>query len=130
MTTEEIVKALRNLPNFLYIYLGEDGKDHMVILGERPCQRKSEYIGTIDCYHANIDMMKLYEKDVLEEADKYQLVRLMRRIQSLCDYRYEKLYSLEQQTEYLNVLSSEQLEEIHKQIEMHKLARSLYSEYH
>lgn len=130
LTVSEIIKALRNLPNFLYVYWGKDNKDHMVILGERPCPKKNEYIGTIDCYHANVDMMKLYEKDTLEEADKYQLVRLMRCIQSLCDYRYEELYSLEQQTEYLNGLSSEQLEEIYKQIEMYKFARSLYSEYH
>lgn len=49
---------------------------------------------------------------------------------NICDYRDSRLYSLAQQEEYLNILNDEQLEEISKQINMHKFAKCLYKDYH
>lgn len=102
----------------------------MVILGGYSCRSESNHTGIITCSHYNDDMMKIYEKEVLEEADKYRLVKLMKHMYNLCDYRFENLYTIKEQTEYLSSLGSEQLDEIYKQIEMHKLARSLYKDYH
>ena len=131
MTASQIIKELNHLPSFLYIYWNpSDEKDHMVILGGHSCQQKTDHTGIIPAMHHNYDMQEICEKETLEESDKFALVKAMRHIQNLCDYRDPELYTLAKQEEYLNELSSEQLEEIYKQIEMYKLARSLYKDYH
>lgn len=131
MTASQIVRELNHLPSFLYIYWSpSDEKDCMVILGGQSCQQKTDHTGIISAMHYNYEMQEIYEKKILEESDKNALVKAMRHIQNICDYRDPKLYTLAKQEEYLNDLSSEQLEEIYKQIEMYKLARSLYKDYH
>ena len=131
MTTSQIIKELNHLPSFLYIYWGPIyEKDIMVILGGQSCQQKDNHTGIIPAMHYNYEMQEICEKDILDESDKHTLVRAMRHIQNLCDYRDPNLYTLTQQEEYLNKLSTEELEEIYKQIEMYKLARSLYRDYH
>ena len=131
MTVLQIIHELNHLSNFLYVYWEpRDEKDHMVILGGHSCMTKDEHTGVIDAMHYNFEMQEIFEKKELDESDKYTLVKLMRRMHSICDYRDSRLYSLAQQEEYLNKLSDEQLEEISKQIEMHKLAKDLYREYH
>lgn len=131
MTTSQIINELNRLPSFLYIYWNpSDEKDHLVILGGQSCQQKTEHTGIISAMHYNYDMQKLYKKKTLEESDKYALVKAMRHIQNLCNYRDPELYTLAKQEEYLNNLSGEQLEEIYEQIEMYKAARSLYKDYH
>lgn len=131
MTASQIVRELNHLPSFLYIYWSpSDEKDRMVILGGQSCQQKTDHTGIISAMHHNYEMQEIYEKKILEESDKNALVKAMRHIQNICDYRDPKLYTLAKQEEYLNDLSSEQLEEIYKQIEMYKLARSLYKDYH
>lgn len=131
MTVSQVLKELKQLPNFLYIYWEPcDEKDHMVILGGHSCLPKDEHTGIINAMHCNFEMQEIFEKKVIEESDKYTLVRLMRRMYSICDYRDNGLHSLAQQEEYLNKLNDEQLEEISKQIDMHKFSRSLYKDYY
>lgn len=48
----------------------------------------------------------------------------------MCDYRKSGLFTLAQQEKYLSELNDEQLEEVSEQVEMYKLARSLYKDYH
>ncbi len=131
MTVSQIIKELNHLPNFLYIYWEpSDENDHMVILGGHSSITRDEHTGVIDAMHCNFEMQDIFEKKILDETDKYALVRLMRRMHSLCDYRDSRLYSLAQQEEYLNKLNDEQLKEISKQIDMHKYVRDLYKDYH
>lgn len=130
MTVSQIIHELNHLSNFLYIYWEpHDEKDHMVILGGHSCMTKKEHTGIINAMHCNFEMQEIFEKKELDESDKYALVKLMRRMYSICDYRDYRLYSLAQQEEYLKKLSAEQLEEISKQIDMHKLAKELCREY-
>lgn len=131
MTVSQIIKELNHLQNFLYIYWEpSDSEDYMIILGGHSTQLKDDHTGIIPAMRCNLEMQKIFEKETLEESDKFELVRLMKRIHNFCDYRDSKMESLSQQEEYLNRLSEEQLEEISKQIEMHKFARSLYRDYH
>lgn len=131
MTVSQIIKELNHLPSFLYIYWNPIAENnYKVILGGQSCQQKTDHTGIISATHYNYDMQKIYKKKTLDEADKYALVKALKHIQNLCDYRDPELYTLAKQEEYLNKLSSEQLEEIYQQIEMYKLARSLYKDYH
>lgn len=131
MKISQIIEELNHLPSFLYIYWNpSDEKDHMVILGGQPCPKKSDFIGIDTAKYYNLNMKKIYRKATLEEIDKYTLVKDMKKIKNLCNYRHTKLYTLSEQENYLNNFSNEPLEEIYEQIKMYKLARSLYKDYH
>lgn len=131
MKISQIIEELNHLPSFLYIYWNpSDEMDHMVILGGQSCPKKSDFIGIDTAKYYNLNMKKIYRKATLEEADKYTLVKDMKRIKNLCNYRLTKLYTLSDQENFLNSLSNEPLEEIYEQIKMYKLARSLYKDYH
>lgn len=131
MTTSQIIKELNCLPSFLYIYWNpSDEKDHMVILGDQSCQQKTDHTNIILATHYNYDMQEIYEKETLEDSDKYALVKAMRHIQNLYDYRDPELYTLTKQKKCLNELISEQLDEFSKQIEMHKFSCNLCKDYH
>lgn len=131
MTVSQILKEINVLPNFLYIYWNpSDEKDHMVILGGQSCPSKDTYPNMIPVSHYNEEMQEIYRKGSLEDADKRKMVKLLKHIQNMCDFRRTELFTLAQMEEYLSDLSAEQLEEISEQIEMYKLARSLYRDYH
>lgn len=84
----------------------------------------------VPAFNYNVEMQEIYRKSTLEEADKYRIVKLLKLVQNMCDYRKSGLFTLAQQEKYLSELNDEQLEEVSEQVEMYKLARSLYKDYH
>lgn len=131
MTVSQIIKEINNLPNFLYIYWNpSDAKDHMVILGGQSCLSSDTDSDMVPAFNYNVEMQEIYRKSTLEEADKYRIVKLLKLVQNMCDYRKSGLFKLAQQEKYLSELNDEQLEEVSEQVEMYKLARSLYKDYH
>ena len=128
MTVPEMIKAINQLPNFLYVFYSEDGC-HRVILGGASCLTKDKY-DSLDMaeYHFNI-MEDLYQKDILTDEEKANMGSRMKRIMNLCDYRHSKLHKLNDQENYLNGLDNESLNEISNQIKMYQKAREYYRDY-
>ena len=128
MTVTEMIKAINQLPNFLYVFYSEDGC-HRVILGGASCLTKdtSENLNSAE-YHLNI-MEELYEKDNLTDDEKAAIGYRMKRIMNICDYRHTKLHRLKDQEDYLNSLDIEAQEQISKQIQMYQKAREYYKDY-
>lgn len=130
MKISQIIEELNHLPSFLYIYWTKRWKGSYGNTWGQPCPKKSDFIDIDTAKYYNLNMKKIYRKATLEEIDKYTLVKDMKKIKNLCNYRHTKLYTLSEQENYLNNLSNEPLEEIYEQIKMYKLARSLYKDYH
>jgi hypothetical protein len=128
MTVTEMIKAINQLPNFLYVFYSEDGC-HRVILGGASCLTKDTYENLNSAeYHFNI-MEELYEKDNLTDDEKAAIGYRMKRIMNICDYRHTKLHRLKDQEDYLNSLDIEAQEQISKQIQMYQKAREYYKDY-
>lgn len=130
MNVGEIIKEIKKLPNFLYVYYDPIGVKHKIILGGETCKKKEVYTELDLLEKYNDHMWDIYTKEILEQNDKHALVQDMKHIHNGCDYRTEKYYTLSQQEAYLNKLDNGRLEKIYSQIEMYKLARSLYKDYH
>lgn len=128
MTVPEMIKAINQLPNFLYVFYSND-KCHRVILGAQSCLTKDTYENLNGAeYHFNI-MEELYEKDNLTDEEKAAIGYRMKRIMNICDYRHTKLHRLKDQEAYLNSLDNEAQEQISKQIQMYQEARKYYRDY-
>ena len=79
MTVPEMIKAINQLPNFLYVFYSND-KCHRVILGGQSCLTKDTYENLNGAeYHFNI-MEELYEKDNLTDEEKAAIGYRMKRI--------------------------------------------------
>lgn len=128
MTVLEMIRAINQLPNFLYVFYS-DNKWHRVILGGQSCLTKDKY-DNLDMaeYHFNI-MEELYEKDNLTDDEKAAIGYRMKRIMNICDYRHTKLHRLKEQEDYINSLDIEAQEQISKQIQMYQKAREYYNDY-
>lgn len=128
MTVTEMIKAINQLPNFLYVFYSEDGC-HRVILGGASCLTKDTYENLNSAEHHFNIMEELYEKDNLTDDEKAAIGYRMKRIMNLCDYRHSKLHKLKDQENYLNGLDNESLNEISNQIKMYQKAREYYKDY-
>lgn len=128
MTVTEMIKAINQLPNFLYVFYSEDGC-HRVILGGASCLTKDTYENLNSAEHHFNIMEELYEKDNLTDDEKAAIGYRMKRIMNLCDYRHSKLHKLNDQENYLNGLDNESLNEISNQIKMYQKAREYYKDY-
>lgn len=128
MTVSEIVKKINQLPNYLYVFYGDEGY-HKVILGGHSCLKKEEYENLNGAEYYFNRMKKLYEKENLTDDEKATIGRDMKCVMRICDYRVSKLYKIEQQEEYLNGLSKDSLEEISSQIQMYIKAREYHRNY-
>lgn len=128
MIISEIIKGINRLPNYLYLFCGDDGI-HRVILGGYSCRLQDEYTDLNYCERYFSEMQEKYERDNLTENEKIRIATCMHKIQSACDYRHSKLDSIKQQEEYLSNLDAEQLKEIYDQVQMYKVAREYYRDY-
>ena len=128
MTVTEMIKAINQLPNFLYVFYSEDCC-HRVILGGASCLTKDTYENLNSAEHHFNILEELYEKDNLTDDEKAAIGYRMKRIMNLCDYRHSKLHKLNDQENYLNGLDNESLNEISNQIKMYQKAREYYKDY-
>ena len=128
MTVSEMIRAINQLPNYLYVFYSGD-KCHRVILGGYSCETKDVYDNLKGAeYHFN-RMEELYEKDNLTDDEKATIGYEMKRVMGICNYRNTKLDRIKDQERYLNTLDNEALEQIGKQIEMYQKAREYYRDY-
>lgn len=128
MLVPEMIKELNNLPNFLYVFYGDDGC-HRVILGGQSSPTRAEYDNLDSAeYHFNM-LEELYKKSNPTDDEKASMGYRMKRVMNACDYRISQLYTLKQQEEYLNNLDAESLDEIGNQIKMYIKAREYYRDY-
>ena len=123
-----IINELSHLPTFAYTF-EMLGKMHLALLGGQSCLPIDDIKNAPSLIDKNYEMQNIYEKDILDEADKTRLAKLMHQISNLCEGRLENNRTLAQQSDYLNSLSSEALSEIEFQIKMYKEAREYYRQY-
>lgn len=128
MTVLEMIRAINQLPNFLYVFYS-DNKWHRVILGGQSCLTKDTYENLNSAEHHFNIMEELYEKDNLTDDEKAAIGYRMKRIMNICDYRHTKLHRLKDQEDYLNSLDIEEQEQISKQIQMYQKACEYYKDY-
>lgn len=133
MSIDEIIEELSKLPKLLYHYYPNDVEHHscFIILGGHSGQLVDRMPEGIRLYEKRLlDMISIYEKNTMDEEDKYSFVDSYSFINSNCGYSIRAINKINEQRQYLEQLDIEQLSDISEQIEMYKLARSMYKDYH
>lgn len=124
----DIIKEINRLPNYIYEL---NTSPYWMVFGGHSCPTETQYNSGL--FQRAIDeyakLCTLYYKEEKDDKDKKEIARLARRISGLCEFRIESCHSLKQQSEFINQLSSEEKNEIIKQIEMYKTAREYYRDY-
>lgn len=125
----DIVKEISRLPNFGYVFWGDDGREHLAILGGQSAQKSETYEWYNSIIRTSYEMQKLYKQTELPIDDKRELARLMQKMHSLCKTRKEGLFTMDEQEQYLNERSEDELKQIEQQVKMHMESRNYYRDY-
>ena len=125
----DIIKEINRLPNFGYVFWGDDGREHLAILGGHTSPKTDTYEWAENILNLSYSMNKLYSKAELSDDDKTELARLMQKMYSFCESRKEGLHSLSEQEDYLSSRSEAELQQIEHQLKMHLECRAFFSKY-
>ena len=119
----------KSLPNFGYVIEMDNGNCCVVVLGGQSSEKTEEYAFRDSIYHRNIQMQKIYHKEVLSDDDKKELAVLMQKMYSICDARKEGLYTWEEQSAFIETLSKTGKMQLEDQIQMLNVCREFYREF-
>lgn len=125
----DIINEIRRLPNFGYVFLGDDGKEHIAVLGGYSTPKVETYEYPSNILYISDKMLNIYSQAELSVADKTELATLMKKMYSVCEARQVGLYSGEEQGNYINHLSSNEKAQVSQQVQMHKDCRIFYRDY-
>ena len=125
----DIVKEINRLPNFGYVFLGDDGRVHIAVLSGHSAQKSDRYEWSDSILRTSSAMQKLYEQTELSVDDKKELARLMQKMHSLCETRKVGLFTMDEQEKYLNERSEDELKQIEQQVKMHLDCGTFYRDY-
>lgn len=125
----DIIKEISRLPNFGYVFWGDDGREHIAVLGGHSVQKSDNYEWSDSILRTSDAMQKIYERTELSADDKRELARLMQKMHSLCETRKVGLFTMEEQEKYLCELSEDELKQIEQQVKMHLDCRIFYRDY-
>lgn len=124
-----IIKEINRLPNFGYVFCGDDCREHLAILGGHSSPKTESYEWAENIFDISYRMQDIYSKTDLSEADKTELAQLMNKMHSLCESRKAGLFTIDEQEKYLNGRSEAELKQIEKQVKMHLDCRIFYRDY-
>ena len=125
----DIIKEINRLPNFGYVFWGDDGREHVAVLGGHSAQKTDRYAWSDSILRTSDAMQKIYERAELSADDKRELARLMQKMHSLCETRKVGLFTMDEQEKYLNERSEDELKQIEQQVKMHLDCRNFYRDY-
>ena len=125
----DIIKEINRLPNFGYVFWGDDGREHVAVLGGHSAQKTDRYEWSDSILRTSDAMQKIYERAELSADDKRELARLMQKMHSLCETRKAGLFTMDEQEKYLNERSEDELKQIEQQVKMHLDCRNFYRDY-
>lgn len=122
MTREEVFKKIWNWYNHLYRY----NEDDYIILGYCDSSEPKN-ISHYSQYEIILDkMIEVYEKGTLSDDEKLLLAKEAHRITKWCDYNFDGKKTKQEQKEFIDSLTDQQLGEIRKQIEMYTQAHEYF----
>lgn len=124
-----ILKEISRLPNFGYAFWGDDGREHLAVLGGHSSPKTATYERVQNILNLSGLMNELYSKAELSDDDKTELAQLMQKMYSVCESRKEGLHSLAEQEDYLNNRSEAELQQIEHQLKMHLECRKFFNKY-
>lgn len=125
----DIIKEINRLPNFGYVFWGDDGREHLAVLGGHSVQKSDRYEWSDSILRTSYAMQKLYEQTELSVDDKRELARLMQKMHSLCETRKVGLFTMDEQEKYLSERSEDELKQIEQQVKMHMECRIYYRDF-
>lgn len=125
----DIVKEISRLPNFGYVFWGDDGRVHIAVLSGHSAKKSDSYEWSDSILRTSSAMQKLYEQTELSVDDKKELARLMQKMYSLCETRKVGLFTMDEQEKYLNERSEDELKQIEQQVKMHLDCGTFYRDY-
>lgn len=122
----DIIKEINRLPNFGYVFWGDDNREHLAVLGGHSSKKSETYEWAENILNIAYEMQRIYEQSNLSVEDKIKLAKLMQKMHSLCETRKIGLHSINEQEAYLNKLSKSELVQIEQQLKMHLDCRNFY----
>ncbi len=125
----DIIKEISSLPNFGYVFCGDDGREHIAVLGGHSSQKSDNYEWSDSILRTSDAMQKIYERAELSADDKRELARLMQKMHLLCETRKIGLFTMDEQEKYLDERSEDELKQIEQQVKMHLDCRNFYRDY-
>ena len=122
MTREEVFTKIWSWHNHLYRY----NEDNYIILGY--CDSSEpQNINHYSQYEIILDkLIEIYEKGTLSDNDKLLLAKEAHRITKWCDYNFEGKRTKQEQKEFIDSLTDQQLGEIIQQIDMYTQAHEAF----
>lgn len=129
MTREELFCKIWKLPNFLYRYSVKDKlNDFYAVLGYYCSSPPTNSSISTDYMHMLDEMIEIYQKPELTDADKNKLSKNMHRLQKKLDYHFNNERKKEEQKKFIEDLTNEQFEEICEQVDMYIFSKDLYKQ--
>lgn len=125
----DIVKEISRLPNFGYVFWGDDGREHVAVLGGHSSKKSDVYKWYLSISRTSYAMQKIYKQTELSINDKIELAQLMQKMHSLCETRKVGLFTMDEQEKYLSERSEDELKQIEQQVKMHLDCRNFYKNY-
>ena len=125
----DIVKEIGRLPNFGYVFWGDDGREHIAVLGGHSSKKSDGYKWSGSILRTSYTMQKLYKQTQLSVDNKKELAELMTKMHSLCETRKNGLFTMDEQEKYLSERSEDELKQIEQQVKMHMECRIYYRDF-
>jgi hypothetical protein len=122
----DIVGEIKNLPNLGYDYYKDNGDFCIVVLGGESCAPCDNYRfwESIHYYHGKL--VELYENKPFSEDVKDAITYCMKKMRSACEGRTKGTYTLPQQADYIEALSTDERQQIEEQVLMYKECYAIY----
>ena len=127
-----IIAEIKKLPNLGYVYTNESNKRYrnvIVVLGGNSCPAVEMYQHGIDIPSILGKIESIYIKGISSHNDKIQIAKHMKRMMSSCEARTRDIYTIEQQTKYIDALSDAQKDEIASLVSMYIDCYAIYLEF-
>lgn len=120
----------KNIPKFGYVIEKDSGIPIVVILGVSGVEKlgKSPFEDRI--YPINKEMQSIYNQKSLSDNDKFQLVKLMEKMNKFCEPQdYKVLATSYEQQAFVDGLSENEKKQVEIQLQMIKDCRNFYYEF-
>ncbi len=124
-----IMKTIGGLHNLGYVFSGNDGREHLAVLGCHSSPKSESYEWAENIISISYAMQDLYSKTDSSDNDKSKLARLMQKMHSMCETRKIGLFTIDEQEKYLQNRTDSELKQIELQVKMHLDCRNFYREY-
>ena len=125
----DIIKTLKRLPNFGYVFFSDNGPESFVVLGGHLPENADNYEWKRSIISTSYSMQEIYKQHDLSAAEKCELVRLMQKMYSLCETRTVGSFDIKKQEKYLEERSEAELKQIEQQVKMHLDCQQFYRVY-